>query len=362
MSTLTITRDRLVLDLETGDRITAIDGHQLRRPHEVLVPRIGAGLNRIDAVALVNQLGTPTEWNLYPGNIERDITIERAGAAPEPQPAPEPARPVEGDLVTLTSPKGTVEHLTRVPAPDVYGVGAVALCGRSLGLNVAYLGTSYGKPWDGTADGVCPRCARAAAPVPPAPPRRRRPAQRTGLRRVEPGVYEHPDGRYRVERIDSMGEGWSQARQEFVYDVTTSSWVVTERPEDPRGEWEEVTLEWPSKRAAVDALEKLVRENPAAVPAPKPVIQNSAIGGITLPSAGLRSTSGTDADWGVIRRARKQHHCAHKGPWSARFDTECQHPTIEPGEMYLLTKQGYLDADPLALECALAAGLVERPA
>jgi hypothetical protein len=77
---------------------------------------------------------------------------------------------------------------------------------------------------------------------------------RTGLRRIETGVYEHPLGQYRVERIDSLGDGPRQL------ETTTSIWVVTERPVGPRGEWEEISLELPTKRAAVDELYRIIRE------------------------------------------------------------------------------------------------------
>lgn len=88
----------------------------------------------------------------------------------------------------------------------------------------------------------------------------------------------------------------------------------------------------------------------------------SAIGGVTLQTAGLvlQPGNGSDDDWGVIRRSRKTHRCLHQKPWSGRITTPCQHPVIEPGETYLLTKQGYIDVDKLALDCAIAAGIIAR--
>lgn len=64
------------------------------------------------------------------------------------------------------------------------------------------------------------------------------------LRRIESGLYETPDGRYRVERVDSMGE----------WDTTSSTWVVTTggRPDDTR--WEHEVHEAPTKRACVEWL------------------------------------------------------------------------------------------------------------
>lgn len=89
---------------------------------------------------------------------------------------------------------------------------------------------------------------------------------------------------------------------------------------------------------------------------------NAAIGGVTLLDAGLKLTTGngTSADWGYIQRARKEHRCGHSLPNSRRLTTECTHRTIAPGEPYLLTRQGYLDTEPLALDCALAAEIVEK--
>lgn len=74
-----------------------------------------------------------------------------------------------------------------------------------------------------------------------------------GLRRVESGVYETPDGRYRVERIDSLGESWSNAHGQWV-ESTSSIWVVTKRPAHEAGEWVEVSQEYDRKREAVAAL------------------------------------------------------------------------------------------------------------
>lgn len=72
------------------------------------------------------------------------------------------------------------------------------------------------------------------------------------MKRLESGVYETNDGQYRVERVDSLGEGWSASKQQFV-ETTTSVWVITQRPVNPRGEWEEIE-EFATKKAAVDEL------------------------------------------------------------------------------------------------------------
>jgi hypothetical protein len=76
------------------------------------------------------------------------------------------------------------------------------------------------------------------------------------MKRIESGVYETPDGRYRIERIDSLGDGWSESRQQTVLEVTTSTWVITERPERAEAEWPE-RGEYPTKRAAVEALKTI---------------------------------------------------------------------------------------------------------
>lgn len=73
------------------------------------------------------------------------------------------------------------------------------------------------------------------------------------MKRIESGVYETEDGKYRVERIDSLGEGWSVTKQQYV-DTTSSVWVITQRPVTPNGEWEELQ-EFATKKAAVEALE-----------------------------------------------------------------------------------------------------------
>jgi len=80
----------------------------------------------------------------------------------------------------------------------------------------------------------------------------------TGLRRIESGIYEHPLGRYRVERVDSLGEGWSQSRQQYV-ETTTSVWVVAERDQYDR--WEEIAGDFMTKRAAVDELYRIIRND-----------------------------------------------------------------------------------------------------
>lgn len=103
MTTLTVPRERLLSDLLVGDKITAIDGRQLDRPHEVANPRVRTGMPRQYVVGLVNPLGTDTDWCLYEDQVEREVTVERdeadydllesRGAAPSGpaiMPAPEP--------------------------------------------------------------------------------------------------------------------------------------------------------------------------------------------------------------------------------------------------------------------------------
>lgn len=89
VTTLTVTSNRFHIELQRGDRIVAIDGHDLRQPREVANPRHWVDGDR--AVSLVNALGTVTEWNLYPANVET-VTVER-GADPVEQPEPQPEAP-----------------------------------------------------------------------------------------------------------------------------------------------------------------------------------------------------------------------------------------------------------------------------
>jgi len=81
------------------------------------------------------------------------------------------------------------------------------------------------------------------------------------LKRIEAGVYEHPSGEYRVERIDSLGEAadWRNPNEW----VTTSVWVVTERPADEAGEWHEI-VERDTKRECVEELEHIIRNAEAS--------------------------------------------------------------------------------------------------
>jgi len=76
------------------------------------------------------------------------------------------------------------------------------------------------------------------------------------LRRIESGLYEEPGGRYRVERVDSLGESWSRLHQQFI-ETTSSVWTVTKAPKTPNGEWVEI-LERATKRQCVVALEELL--------------------------------------------------------------------------------------------------------
>jgi hypothetical protein len=77
MTTLTVTRDRLLSDLLVGDRITAIDGRDLPRPHEVANPRVRTGMPNQYVVGLVNPTGSDTDWCLYEDQVEREITVLR---------------------------------------------------------------------------------------------------------------------------------------------------------------------------------------------------------------------------------------------------------------------------------------------
>lgn len=72
------------------------------------------------------------------------------------------------------------------------------------------------------------------------------------MKLIESGVYQTNDGQYRVERVDSLGEGWSVSKQQYV-ETTSSVWVITQRPITPGGEWYEIG-EFPTKKAAVEDL------------------------------------------------------------------------------------------------------------
>lgn len=74
------------------------------------------------------------------------------------------------------------------------------------------------------------------------------------LRRVEAGVYETLDGRWRIERVDSLSEDMT-GRREY---VTTSCWTITARGGN---EWTEIT-ERETKRECVAALEAMITEKP----------------------------------------------------------------------------------------------------
>lgn len=71
---------------------------------------------------------------------------------------------------------------------------------------------------------------------------------------------------------------------------------------------------------------------------------------------------GARDDWQIFR-ARKQHGCYHMGPHSRPIVDPMPCPGfIEPGEIYLRTRQGWQDYAPLKLTCAIAAGfVVEAP-
>lgn len=72
------------------------------------------------------------------------------------------------------------------------------------------------------------------------------------MRRLESGVYETDDRQYRIERIDSLGEGWSVTKQQYV-ETTSSVWVITQRPITPNGEWYELE-EFKTKKEAMAGL------------------------------------------------------------------------------------------------------------
>jgi hypothetical protein len=72
------------------------------------------------------------------------------------------------------------------------------------------------------------------------------------MKRISSGVYQTNDGQYRVERIDSLGEGWSVKEQRYV-ETTSSVWVITQRPVTPNSEWEELE-EFRTKKEAVARL------------------------------------------------------------------------------------------------------------
>lgn len=76
------------------------------------------------------------------------------------------------------------------------------------------------------------------------------------MRKVEAGVYETHDGRYRVERVDSLGE----------WDSTSSVWTVTgPRPGHPDAEWPELA-EAPTKRDAVLRLRQIIAAEDTVAP------------------------------------------------------------------------------------------------
>lgn len=97
---MTVPAARLLSDLLPGDRILAIDGHDLRQPREVEAVPVGTFYGGPDGVRIVNALGTSTEWMLYPGNVEQ-VTIERDVAVIETRAREHIARTLDadGDLI-----------------------------------------------------------------------------------------------------------------------------------------------------------------------------------------------------------------------------------------------------------------------
>lgn len=77
-----------------------------------------------------------------------------------------------------------------------------------------------------------------------------------------------------------------------------------------------------------------------------------------LRALGLRYVdegNGSPQDYEVVK-ARKEHACSHVRPGGYRLPQPCQHPTIGPGEVYVRVSAGWLDTDPVAMPCAVAAG------
>jgi hypothetical protein len=95
MSTATLTRSQLD-QLQPGDVITTIDGHQL--PRQLTVERALDAVNDTGTrgIRVANPLRTATEWVIYPGQVHEAITVER----PEPKPKRRATRTVGG--VTFT--------------------------------------------------------------------------------------------------------------------------------------------------------------------------------------------------------------------------------------------------------------------
>lgn len=76
---------------------------------------------------------------------------------------------------------------------------------------------------------------------------------------------------------------------------------------------------------------------------------------------GARQGAGAGQDYDLVR-GRKQHRCYHHWANDYVLNIPCQHPVIEPGEWYVSTRQSWLEWEKLALECALASGILfERP-
>lgn len=146
MSTLTVTADRLFTDLRAGDQITAIDGHRLPAPREVAMPRVATYYGGPEAVRLVNALGSGTEWNLYPGNVEV-VTVERdthrGGSLArkfEDLTAPQPVvtiEPVEGPRAWIGRYRDDVWE-GRTPGPAVIAYGWSKYTRRAMMRNRHY--------------------------------------------------------------------------------------------------------------------------------------------------------------------------------------------------------------------------------
>lgn len=55
-----------------------------------------------------------------------------------------------------------------------------------------------------------------------------------------------------------------------------------------------------------------------------------------------------------FKQARKGYECAHIGPHSRGLQVDCQGPVFK-GEMYVRTRQSWLEWEPVNLACLVAA-------
>lgn len=77
----------------------------------------------------------------------------------------------------------------------------------------------------------------------------------TKLRKVEPGMYETPDGRYGVVKIESEGEVFSNAHGGYVDVVSGDAWAIVE---GSAKDGTELPGEYRTKADAVAALTDLL--------------------------------------------------------------------------------------------------------